>query len=98
VGERIGLHPLTVIFALMAFGELFGFTGILMALPVSAVMSVGVKLCVAITSTVLFIVSDEQLLLDLDTQILPSLLPSWWGRMRNWRSYWACLRSAQSVR
>lgn len=43
VGERIGLHPLTVIFALMAFGELFGFTGILMALPVSAVMSVGVS-------------------------------------------------------
>jgi hypothetical protein len=31
VGERIGLHPLAVIFALMAFGQLFGFVGILIA-------------------------------------------------------------------
>ena len=40
VGERIGLHPLTVIFALLAFAQLFGFTGILLALPASAVLSV----------------------------------------------------------
>jgi predicted PurR-regulated permease PerM len=40
VGERIGLHPLTVIFALMAFGHLFGFVGILLALPASAILSV----------------------------------------------------------
>jgi predicted PurR-regulated permease PerM len=37
VGERIGLHPITVIFALLAFGQLFGFIGVLVALPVSAV-------------------------------------------------------------
>ncbi len=43
VGERIGLHPLTVIFALMAFGQLFGFIGFLIALPASAVVSVAVK-------------------------------------------------------
>lgn len=43
VGERIGLHPLVVIFALMAFGQLFGFIGILVALPASAVLSVVVK-------------------------------------------------------
>ncbi len=43
VGERIGLHPLTVIFALMAFGQLFGFVGILVALPASAVLAVAVK-------------------------------------------------------
>ncbi|MFA9275979.1 MAG: AI-2E family transporter [Candidatus Aquirickettsiella gammari] len=43
VGERIGLHPLTVIFALMAFGQLFGFIGILIALPASAVISVAAK-------------------------------------------------------
>jgi predicted PurR-regulated permease PerM len=43
VGERIGLHPLTVIFALMAFGQLFGFIGILVALPASAIVSVAVK-------------------------------------------------------
>ena len=38
VGERIGLHPLTVIFALLAFGQLFGFSGVLVALPATAVM------------------------------------------------------------
>ncbi len=40
VGERIGLHPLIVIFALLAFGQLFGFVGVLLALPASAVLSV----------------------------------------------------------
>lgn len=43
VGERIGLHPLTVIFALMAFGQLFGFIGVLIALPASAILSVAAK-------------------------------------------------------
>ena len=43
VGERIGLHPLTVIFALMAFGQLFGFVGVLVALPASAVLLVAVR-------------------------------------------------------
>ncbi len=41
VGERIGLHPVTVIFALLAFGQLFGFVGVLLALPASAVVAVG---------------------------------------------------------
>ncbi|MBT9501702.1 MAG: AI-2E family transporter [Burkholderiaceae bacterium] len=36
VGERIGLSPLTVIFALLAFGHLFGFVGVMIALPASA--------------------------------------------------------------
>jgi predicted PurR-regulated permease PerM len=40
VGERIGLHPVLVIFALMAFGQLLGFTGMLIALPLSAVLFV----------------------------------------------------------
>lgn len=40
VGERIGLHPLAVIFALMAFGQLFGFVGVLLALPASAALLV----------------------------------------------------------
>lgn len=43
VGERIGLHPLAAIFALMAFGQLFGFTGILVALPVCAALVVGLR-------------------------------------------------------
>jgi len=38
VGERIGLHPLTVIFALLAFGQLFGVSGVLVALPATAVL------------------------------------------------------------
>ncbi|WP_174874980.1 AI-2E family transporter [Vogesella oryzae] len=37
VGERIGLSPVTVIFALMAFGELMGFAGVLLALPLAAI-------------------------------------------------------------
>ena len=40
VGERIGLHPLMVIFALLAFGQLLGFVGVLLALPASAVLLV----------------------------------------------------------
>lgn len=40
LGERIGLHPLMVIFALLAFGQLFGFFGVLLALPASAIISV----------------------------------------------------------
>lgn len=43
LGERIGLHPIAVIFALMAFGQLFGFVGILVALPASAVLLVALR-------------------------------------------------------
>ncbi len=43
VGERIGLHPIAVIFALLAFGQLFGFFGILLALPASAALLVGLR-------------------------------------------------------
>ncbi len=43
VGERIGLNPLMVIFALLAFGQLFGFVGVLIALPVSAVLVVAFR-------------------------------------------------------
>lgn len=40
VGDRIGLHPVAVIFAVLAGGQLFGFIGILLALPVAAVVMV----------------------------------------------------------
>lgn len=40
VGDRIGLHPVAVIFAILAGGQLFGFVGILIALPVAAVILV----------------------------------------------------------
>lgn len=43
VGDRIGLHPVAVIFSLLAFGQLFGFFGILLALPASAAILVGLR-------------------------------------------------------
>jgi predicted PurR-regulated permease PerM len=43
VGKRIGLHPLAVIFALLAFGQIFGFFGILLALPASAALLVALR-------------------------------------------------------
>ncbi len=38
VGDRLGLHPVLVIFAVLAGGQLFGFTGLLLALPVTAIL------------------------------------------------------------
>jgi predicted PurR-regulated permease PerM len=43
VGERVRLHPVWVIFALLAFGSLFGFLGVLIALPAAAVTGVVVR-------------------------------------------------------
>jgi len=43
VGERVGLHPVAVIFALMAFGQLFGFFGVLLAIPASAALLVALR-------------------------------------------------------
>lgn len=40
VGDKIGLHPVAVIFSIMAGGQLFGFVGVLIALPVAAVIMV----------------------------------------------------------
>jgi len=43
VGDKIGLHPVAVIFAILAGGTLFGFLGVLLALPVAAVILVVLK-------------------------------------------------------
>ncbi len=43
VGDRIGLHPVIVIFALLAGGQLFGFTGVLLALPATAAIAVSLR-------------------------------------------------------
>lgn len=43
VGDKIGLHPVAVIFSVMAGGQLFGFVGILLALPAAAVLAVAVR-------------------------------------------------------
>ena len=43
VGDRIGLHPVAVIFAVLAGGQLFGFVGVLLALPAAAVLAVLIR-------------------------------------------------------
>lgn len=43
VGDRIGLHPVAVILALAAFGQIFGFFGVLLALPMAAALLVAVR-------------------------------------------------------
>jgi predicted PurR-regulated permease PerM len=47
VGNRVGLHPVWIIFALLSSGALFGFVGILLAVPVAAVIGVGVRFALA---------------------------------------------------
>jgi predicted PurR-regulated permease PerM len=46
VGEKVGLSPVTVIVAVLAFGELFGFVGILLAVPFSAILKVVLRVVV----------------------------------------------------
>ena len=43
VGDRVGLHPVWIMFALLAGGSLFGFVGVLIAVPTSAVIGVVVR-------------------------------------------------------
>ena len=43
VGDKIGLHPVAVIFAVLAGGQLFGFVGVLLALPIAAVIAVALR-------------------------------------------------------
>ncbi len=65
VGERIGLHPVLVIFALMAFGQLFGFFGVLLALPASAMLLVGWRhLRAKYMSSDLYSTRAENLIID----------------------------------
>ena len=47
VGDKVGLHPVWIIFALMAGGALFGFTGILLAVPVAAIIGVLSRFAIA---------------------------------------------------
>ena len=47
VGDRVGLHPVWVIFGLLAGGSLFGFVGVLLSVPVAAIIGVGVRFALA---------------------------------------------------
>lgn len=46
VGDKVGLHPVWIIFGMLAGGALFGFTGILLAVPVTAVIGVLVRFAI----------------------------------------------------
>jgi predicted PurR-regulated permease PerM len=47
VGDRVGLHPVWIIFALLAGGALFGFLGLLLAVPTAAAIGVLVRFALA---------------------------------------------------
>ena len=47
VGESVGLHPVWLMFALFAFGALFGFVGLLVAVPASAAIAVLMRFAIA---------------------------------------------------
>lgn len=46
IGQKVGLHPVWIIFALLAAATLFGFLGVLLALPLAAIISVVVRLLI----------------------------------------------------
>jgi len=76
VGESIGLHPVLVIFAVMAGGQLFGFFGILLALPAAAVLSVFTRHFYADFIEDDYVVDepdeqiDQEVVLDEETQLV----------------------------
>ncbi len=43
VGDKVGLHPVAVMFSVLAGGQLFGFFGVLLALPVASIIMVGLR-------------------------------------------------------
>ncbi|MBO0718413.1 MAG: AI-2E family transporter, partial [Rhizobiales bacterium] len=47
VGKSVGLHPVWLIFALFAFGYLFGFVGLLLAVPLAAASGVLIRFALA---------------------------------------------------
>jgi predicted PurR-regulated permease PerM len=47
VGDAVGLHPVWLMFALLAFGSMFGFVGLLLAVPVSAMLGVLARFALA---------------------------------------------------
>ncbi len=64
VGDRIGLHPVIVIFAVSAGGQLFGFFGILLALPAAAVLSVLIRFAYN-----RYLKEHPELLIELDQEL-----------------------------
>ena len=48
IGDRVGLHPLWLLFGMLAGAVLIGFAGVLLAVPLTAVISVGVRFMISI--------------------------------------------------
>lgn len=72
VGDRIGLHPVAVIFAVLAGGQLFGFLGMLLALPLAAVANVLLRyLHERYTHSALYAGERPAILLDVSEADLP---------------------------
>lgn len=60
VGDAVGLHPVWLMFALLAFGALFGFVGLLLAVPLSAMIGVLMRYALRrYQASDLFLGSDE---------------------------------------
>lgn len=72
VGDRIGLHPMAVIFAVTAGGTLFGFLGMLLALPVAAVANVLLRFAhERYTASNLYVGQPSQIVLAADAPAMP---------------------------
>jgi predicted PurR-regulated permease PerM len=71
VGDKIGLHPVAVIFAVLAGGELFGFLGVLLALPVASVVMVVLRyLHARYTESKLYTAEAEQAAPEKETEVV----------------------------
>ncbi|MBM3618751.1 MAG: AI-2E family transporter, partial [Alphaproteobacteria bacterium] len=60
VGDKVGLHPVWVIFGMLAGGVLFGFVGVLLAVPISAIIGVLVRFMIGEYRTSLIYAGDME--------------------------------------
>jgi len=74
IGSSVGLHPVWLMFALFAFGTLFGFVGLLIAVPAASSVAVLVRFALAKYRSSAFYSLDPELTADPDAVAL--LLPS----------------------
>jgi predicted PurR-regulated permease PerM len=68
VGESTGLHPVWLMFALLAFGTLFGFVGLLLAVPVAASIGVLVRFALARYLQSRLYHAEQPVLIDLNDE------------------------------
>ena len=61
VGDKVNLHPVWIIFGLLAGGSLFGFTGMLIALPMTAIIGVLVRFTISEYKTSNLYIKDKEM-------------------------------------